>query len=274
MARSGIWTKSLASGLFAAAIAACAAHAQNAPSPATHPEEENSGQDPTRPVARVDLRLKYQDNPGGSETAVFTARADKPFLLGGDWKLNTRIDLPLINSNAATAANPGGDSEIGLGDILLQALFIAPPKGNTAFAFGSQLIIPTGSDDQFTTGKWQLVPTAAFIYQLPEISRGTFVGLLVRDAFSFAGDDDRAGINNFSVQPIFNWQLPERWFLTFSPEAKFNTKDDWSLFLPFDVTVGRKVNANTVMSLQADVAVVDDFPQYDWQVEFRVGLFF
>lgn len=245
--------------------------AQTAPSE----HEENSGQDPTRPVTRVDGRLKYQDQPGGVETEIATLRADRPFRFDNDWKLSTRIDVPLVRTNTATPfGNSDGGYETGLGDVLVQALLVSPARGRWAFAFGTQLIAPTGSDVQFTTGKWQLVPTVAAIYQLPAISRGTFAGLLVRDTFSFAGDADRQKINVVSIQPIFNWQLPDRWFVTFSPEAKFDTRNDWKMFLPFDVTVGRKINARTVVSLQADVPLVDDYRQYDWQAELRVGVFF
>lgn len=249
------------------------AHAQEV-SPEASAPEDNSGQDPTRPVTRVDVRVKDQEGATGSETGVLTLRADKPFTLRDGWKLATRLDLPLVETNTVTAENPTGKDQTGLGDILLQALFVSPQKGKAAFALGGQLIVPTGSDDQFTTGKWQFVPTAAAVYQLPEVSRGSFVALVVRDAFSFAGDDDRPGINNFGIQPIFNWQLPQRWFVTFAPEAKFNTKDDWKLFLPFDVTVGTKLGPATVMSLQGDVAIVDDYRQYDWQLELRLGFFF
>jgi hypothetical protein len=243
-------------------------------SPASAPEEENSGQDPTRPVTRFDIRLKYQSSPDGHESQLLTLRADKPFELKDGWKLSTRVDAPIVRSNAMTPQNVDADYNTGLGDMLLQALLITPPDGKFTFAFGTQVIVPTGSDDQFTTGKWRLVPSAAAIYQLPELSRGSFVGVVLRDDFSFAGDDGRAEINVVSLQPIFNWALPDRWFITASPEAKFNAEDGWTVFLPFDITVGKKINPTTVLSVQADVALIDDYEQYDWQVELRLGVFF
>lgn len=249
------------------------AHAQ-APAPDSASHEENTGQDPTRPVTRVDVRLKYQDNPGGFDAELLTLRADKPLMFDSGWKLSTRIDLPFVRNNVVSLDNLDGDHEAGLGDVLVQALFISPPHGKATFGFGTQLIMPTGTQDQFTTDKWQLAPSALAVYQLPEISRGSFVGVLVKDTFSFAGDDDRLNINVASIQPIFNWTLPDKWFLTFAPEAKFNTKDDWKLFLPFDVTIGKKISPTTVVSLQTDVALVDEFKQYDWQTEFRIGFFF
>jgi hypothetical protein len=239
-----------------------------------HPEAENSGQDPTRPVTRVDVRLKYQDNPSGSEAQFMTLRADKPYLIRGGWKLSTRVDLPLVRNNVITPGNVSGDYQGGLGDVLTQALFLSPPHGRTTFGFGTQLIMPTGTKTQFTTGKWQLAPSALAVVQLPKISRGSFVGILVKDTFSFAGKVNRPNINVVSMQPIFNWALPDRWFATFGPEAKFNGKDHWKPFVPLDVTIGKKINARTVMSLQADIALIDRYRQYDWQTEFRIGFFF
>ena len=110
--------------------------------------------------------------------------------------------------------------------------------------------------------------------QLPQISRGSFAGILLKDTFSFAGKDSRASTNVISIQPIFNWALPDRWFATFGPEAKFNARDHWKPFVPFDVTIGKKINARTVMSLQTDIALIDRYQQYDWQTEFRIGFFF
>lgn len=248
------------------------ADAQEAP-PAGQPAvaEENSGQDPTRPVTRFDLRLKYQDNVGETDTELLTLRVDKPFKLGGGWTLNARADVPFLRTDEIEMGALTGAHDAGLSDMLVQALLITPPQGKTAFAFGAQFHLPTGSGN-LGSGQWRAAPTVAAVYQLPEISRGSFVALVLRDEFTLAGDGP--GVNVLSVQPIFNWQLPEKWFLTFSPEAKLNTKDDWSLFLPFDVTVGKKLNPTTVASLQFDVRVIDDFPQYDWQVEARIGFFF
>jgi len=259
--------------LLAYTYAAAPALAQSVP-PDSVPHEENTGQDPTRPVTRVDVRFKYQDNPGGFDAQLLTLRADKPYMIGGGWKLSTRVDVPVVRNNNITPDNLDGNHQTGLGDVLVQALFLSPPQGRTTYGFGTQLIMPTGTKDQFTTGKWQLAPSALAVVQLPHISRGSFAGLLVKDTLSFAGDDKRSNINVVSVQPIFNWALPGKWFATFGPEAKFNTKDGWKLFLPFDVTIGKKINARTVVSLQTDIALIDRYQQYNWQTEFRIGFFF
>jgi hypothetical protein len=267
--------------LAALACSAGAAHAQTGPPPGdagprppTPPQEENTGQDITRPLTRVDLRLKLQDLGGGIDQQLLTLRADKPFLLGGGWQLGTRIDLPFIRNDAPGPDNPDGNHEVGLSDMLLQALLITPPQGRWTFAFGSQMLIPTATRQQFGTGKWQLAPMVAAVRQMPQISRGSFVGLVLRDQFSFAGSGSRANINQVKVQPLANFSLPNRWFITMSPEITFDTLNHWNAHVPFDFTIGRLVNRGIVASVTADVALIDDLPLYDWQVEFRIGFLF
>ena len=244
------------------------------PAPA---EEINTGQDPTRPLTRIDVRLKHIDLPGGFETQLLTLRADKPFVLDGGWQLSTRVDLPLILTDVPGPDNPDGGHEFGMADSLVQGLLITPPLDagkRWVVAFGTQLLFPTGSQDQMGTGKWQLAPTLAVRAGLPEISPGSFFALLVRDQFSFAGDDDRRDINDLVVQPVLNFQLPHTWFITLSPEMRFNLEDDGDAFIPFDVLVGTMIRPGVVGSVQLDVPIVDDYEQYDWQIEFRIGFFF
>lgn len=234
----------------------------------------NSGQDPTKPVSRFDVRAQYEDISAGVEAETLTLRLDKPFSLGSGWKLSSRIDVPLQVNDVPGVDNPAGKTDFGLSDVLIQALVIAPSHGNWTYAFGTQLLLPTGTQAQFTSGKWQAVPTVALVRQLPAVSPGSFAGLLVRDKFSFAGSRAHHDINVLSVEPLANFQLPQRWFITIGPEAQLDTLHDWKLFLPFDFTVGKKITKDVVVSLQTDIALIKTYEKYDWKTELRVGFFF
>ena len=85
-------------------LAANASHAAD--------EEVNNGQDPTKPLTRLDLRYQYQNLPPDDHdnAHIFTPRADKPFVLAPGWSLATRIDLPLFLTDAVSPDNPGGHS--------------------------------------------------------------------------------------------------------------------------------------------------------------------
>ena len=53
----------------------------------------NTGQDITRPLTRVDLRLSYQLTPNERNSTTFILRTDKPYVLGDGWTLALRGDL-------------------------------------------------------------------------------------------------------------------------------------------------------------------------------------
>ena len=67
-------------------------------------EEINNGQDPTKPLMRLDLRYQYQNLPPSSDdnAHIFTLRADKPFVLAPGWSLATRLDVPLFLTEAVS----------------------------------------------------------------------------------------------------------------------------------------------------------------------------
>jgi len=238
-------------------------------------KELNTGQDPTKPLKRFDLRFKYQNLPADCDAVVTTLRMDMPIPLGkSKWTLGTRFDVPVVSSDGPSLDNKDGDWRTGAGDSLIQALAITPPVGRWQFGFGSQFIFPTGSEDQMGSGKWQLAPTAAGIYALPGISKGSFAGLLVKNQFSVAGKDDRRDVNDLVIQPILNVNLPHRCFATFAPELRIDIEDVGDVFVPLDLTVGGMINPKTVLSIEGKVPLVDDYKQYEAEIEVRIGFFF
>lgn len=245
------------------------------PGRAQQQEEANNGQDPTRPLTRVDVRYKYQNLTGDREQHVLTLRADKPIVLAPTWQLALRADLPFVYNDVPSGDNSQGDWEAGVSDFLVQGLLIKALDQRSAVAAGAQLIFPTASQDQFGTGKYQIVPTLAYRLALPEITPGSFGALLVRYAVDYAGDDKRASIGELSIAPILNVNLPARWFVTLFPgdAIKYNTKTEkW--WVPFDVMVGRLLAPRTVGSVQVTVPIVKDYPLFDFSVEARLGFFF
>lgn len=239
-------------------------------------DQINTGQDVTDPVQRIDLRLNYSDLPGGFDSRTFILRYDRPVDLGDGWKLGLRFDAPFAYNNVPSADNFDGDYEYGYGDTLFQALLIRPLDARSAVGFGAQLIAPSGTQDQFSSGKWQVVPTLGYRYALPEISPGSFFVAAARYATDFAGDDHRDDISNLQFSPTLNIALPEQSFLTFYPstDIRYNfVSDSW--FVPLDVQIGKLWGGNIVTSLEAAVPLYKgDTPLYDFKIEARLGIFF
>lgn len=240
----------------------------------TAPEEEvNNGQDFTRPVRRFDLRYQYQRPDDGLESSIFTARMDWPIELSKEWKLSTRLDVPLVYGDVPSLDNPNGDYEFGMGSVLGQALLIHPLSKELALAGGAQVLLPTDSQDQFGSGSLRLLPSLAVRYAPEQFPQGWWMALLVRYDFDVWKHDDRESTSDLDIQPVFNVALPDRWFATFAPEFKYSfIEDDW--FIPFDVTVGKMITRDIIMSVEYKHELYNEYPQYDWTVEFRIGFFF
>ena len=240
-------------------------------------EDVAARRDPASARNRIDQRLKYRELADGLYSAIATSRLDTTFPITRGWLIALRFDMPLVLTDRPGPDNPAGDDEFGAGDFLSQLFFIAPsPDRAKRFRLGAgaQFIWPTASRDETGSGMYQVAPSVFGIYYTPEISGGSFVGLLLRDYVSYAGDKDRRDIHELSVQPVINVNLPRGWYLASFSDIRINWKDDAKVFLPLDLEVGKFVTREVVTSVQVDVPVVADYDLYKWQVEVRVGFYF
>ena len=241
--------------------------------PAPKDERLNTGQDFTRPLLRVELLDQYLDMAGDAWSNSFTLRIGVPFDLNKGWKVALRAELPYIWTDGETARNTDGGSLKGFGELFTEALFIAPPRGRCTYVLGTQFIFPNASEDEFGTGRYQLVPTAGFKYDLGSWMPGAWCALIARQAFDVAGYSGYSHINQTIIQPMLNIDLPESWFLTFAPECRYDWKEN-DAFIPFDMTVGRLVTEKMVVSFEYKSAINDEMLLYVNEFDLRVGYFF
>jgi hypothetical protein len=245
-------------------------------------EEVNTGQDITKPLTRVDLRLSYQLTPNERNSTTFILRTDKPYVLGEGWTLALRGDLPFVHNDIPSASNPNGGYGTGLGDALAQVLLIKTIDQRQAFGVGSQVIAPTASSDQFGNQSLRFVPTAGYRYSLPEISPGSFFVFAARYDFDAIDTNTRKAVSNFQFSPTLNIALPDKVFFTFYPstDIRYNVMAK-SWFVPLDMMIGKLWprtglwGKNVVTSLELAVPMYNgSAPLYKYKVEARVGVFF
>lgn len=240
-------------------------------------EEAAARRDPAAARTRVDQRFKYRELGDDRYSAVATSRLDTTLPLPDGWLTALRFDMPLALTDRSGPDNPDGDDVLGAGDFLSQFFVIAPSPGATRrfrLGAGAQFIWPTASRDETGSGKYQVAPSAFGIYYTPGLGKGSFVGLILRDFVSYAGDEDRRDIHELSVQPALNVNLPGGWYLSSFPDIRINWKDDAKVFVPLNLEVGKFVGRDVLTSVQVDVPVVNDYDLYEWQVELRVGFYF
>jgi hypothetical protein len=241
----------------------------------------NTGEDLTAPTNRFDLRMQFETLPDqkrkgevfdhlSSET--ITLRTDLLLFAKPD-QLALRFDLPLEWNNKPNKQNPDGSTEFGMGDFLAQAIYVRELDSRWAAGAGLRAILPTATGEAFGTGKWQLVPTVGVRASLPEISKGSYTGLIVRQFSSVGGQSSRKNISYFQFEPQLNIALPDQWFVNFSPDIKFNLlTDEW--FVPLDIMVGRKFGLHWIASIEYQYGLARDDASYNQSLEARVGYFF
>lgn len=239
-------------------------------------EKINNGQNIVKPITRIDLRMKYEsgvDKQNGY-AIIPTLRVDKVIELPCNWQISFRTDLPYWWYRCTKQSRDCCYNSQTWGDTLFQALAVTPAYGPWIFAFGSKFLFPSAGDNlEIGDGKYQILPTLAFGYDIDEWGEGSFWGLLVRHAFDVAGFASAPHINRTYIQPTINIMLPDNWFFTSSPELCY----DWMVpgwFIPFDMTIGKMVTKRIVVSLEYEVALMYQYKQYRQLTEFRVGFFF
>ena len=155
----------------------------------------------------------------------------------------------------------------------MQAAYVHQFDSRWGAAAGLQMILPTATSDAFGSGKLQLAPGVAVRMELPEISKGSYGGLIVRQFVSVAGDSERSNINVLELQPQLNLSLPDRWFINSSPKIRCNCyTGKW--FVPFDIMVGKKFGTHWIGSLEYQYGLVTGYQQYNQWLEARIGYFF
>jgi hypothetical protein len=265
----------------------------------TPAEEYNDGQDPTRPLWRVDLRYRYQKTTGDTEAHIGTFRIDMPVAIdkekgipGG--AIYTRLDIPVAYTNQMGTDNRNGDYSFDLTDSLMQNIYLPPfdwVKKHTPFdaiAVGVQWGFPTGGGDYVSREKFAFAPVFAWKWDLD--GPNTFIAPVWRYRVSFgdvANGEIRDDVSELTLQPYINistkdWDWPID-FITFweTQEIKINfedgaSKESGDVFIPFEVEVGKMLKPGVVGSVGVAVPIYksDDFDAYDWLIEFRVGFFF
>ena len=131
-----------------------------------------------------------------------------PVKLGKALLINRAI-VPILSNPGAT---PGQDRATGLGDITYEAFFVPPSSGGLLWGAGPILQLRTASNDQLGSGKWAAGPAFVVVTQPDPWT----VGVLLTQRWSFAGDDQRAKVNETEIQPVLSYRLNARHTLSYA----------------------------------------------------------
>jgi hypothetical protein len=216
--------------------------------------EKDLAQELTNPIAdlmTIPIQLNVDDNIGlndkGQKTTL-NIQPVIPFQVNEDLNLITRTIVPVVRQEDIVT---GQGSQSGLGDINVQ-LFFSPRKPTSSgviWGGGAVLLLPTATDSLIGAEKWGAGPAGVAL----KMNGPWTYGGLANHIWSFAGDDDRADINNTFLQPFAAYTWSNNWTVSLQSESTYNWKQqEWSI--PVNVSAAKLVFPGGLpVSLQAGV---------------------
>ena len=144
-----------------------------------------------------------------------------------NWNFINRPIIPIIDITGTVIGRPelpsgGGGDATGLGDISYTVAVEARKLKPVSVAAGLAAVFPTASEDTLGSGKWSAGPAIMVMTTQDAWS----MLLSARQIWSFAGDSQRAEVNNFAMEPIFTYRLSKQWYLITDPVILANWELD------------------------------------------------
>ena len=251
-------------------------------------EQQGSGGDDLRAAVQnpisslVSLPFKFTFDFGATngDATILNIQPVIPIIVG-DWNLVSRFIIPVIDSPGPVAGipeNPSpapGDGATGLGDINYSLYFSPVEYDKVIWGVGPSINLKTATDDQLGSGKWSGGVTGL---ALTQPGWGT-LGILGRQLWSFAGDDNRQDVNQFLLEPFANYNLSNGWFLITDMvmTANWEAASGQVWTVPIGGGAGRvfKIGEQMINSrLEAYYNVVNPDAAPDWSVSFTFQFLF
>jgi hypothetical protein len=210
-----------------------------APATASHGADDISEKlaDPIANMISVPFQFNYDANTGAGndgDRLTMNFQPVVPVPLGDDWLLITRTIVPVVYQD--DVVDDGGSSQFGLGDVQ-QSFFLSPRESgipHVKWGVGPVFLWPTATNDSLGTEKWGAGPAGLLLYQ----KNPWTVGVLANHIWSYAGDDDRADVNQTFLQPFSTYQLGQGWSVVAQLEATY-AWDESQWTIPFSTGVSK-----------------------------------
>jgi hypothetical protein len=237
-------------------------------------------QNPVGAMYSLPFKFTFDYGAANGEATFLNIQPVIPVTVG-DWNLINRVIVPLIDTPGLVTGTPEipnpvpGDGATGLGDINY-SVFVSPAEpGKVIWGVGPSIMMDTATDDQLGSGQWSAGPTAVVLIQ----PKPWTFGMLVRQIWSFAGDSDRASVNQLLLEPFINYNLDNGWYLITDMVLTANWRADssnrWTI--PLGGGVGKMFEIgsqkmNTKIEAYYNVEKPDGAP--DWSMSWTLQFLF
>ena len=195
----------------------------------------------------------------------------QPVLPFADGKIITRTIFPIVN--IPDFSQESGKYTSGLSDIVFTAFYT--PKSETMWGIGPVLEIPSGGEKRGTQ-KWSAGPSFLILKQPGD---WTF-GVLINNAWSFAGNKERDDVNHMFLNLFIVRQLGDGWYVNSAPIITADWKADkgqqWIVPIGAGggklVYLGGKLPLNLQTQLYYNVVRPDFGPEWQWRFQAQILL--
>lgn len=201
------------------------------------------------------------------------------FSLKSDWRLINLNLITLADAPGGVPGRPGNpnpdpadtDKVFGLSDIIHASFFTPPSTGKFIWGLGPMLGIPTATDTVLGSGKWAAGVAARLTFRSGAWNLGAIAG----NRWSFAGDEDRADVNQLMIRGAIRRQLPNNWYFVSAPiiTANWNASSGQKWLVPVGGGFGKVFEINSepwAWSIQAYANVIKPDGAPDWAARFAV----
>ena len=160
---------------------------------------------PVAALISVPVEYIVDEKIGGSRNGELTQYKFSPVLpfeLNDEWNIISRTIFAQVDLKNI----PGtGQSDSGFSDIAESIFFSpkAPTENGWIWGVGGTFLLDTASENTMGAGKWGLGPTAVALKQ----QGGWTFGALTHYLVDVAGDDNRADIEQFFLQPFASYTI-------------------------------------------------------------------
>lgn len=215
--------------------------------------------------------FNYNVGPHNGNQYVGNFQPVIPFSPTESWNVITRTIVPVIHQ---PWLGPDFGDTWGMGDIQFTA-FLSPDKPTHGIIWGVGPIVqmPSGTDNSTTAGKWAAGPSAVVV----RMDGHWVYGALVNYLSSFAGQEDRGAVSQWTIQPFVNYNLPDGWYLSTSPimTADMMTEASQRWTVPVGGGAGKIVHLGKVplnLQLQGFYNVAHPDAGPEWSVRFQLQI--
>ena len=197
-----------------------------APASAAAPATETDGAElakklnnPISDLFSVPFQFNWENGigPQNQTRYILNIQPVMPFKLDADVNMIVRIIAPIVSQPPID----GGVGASGVSDVLA-SFFLSPSKGSITWGIGPAVSVPSTSVPALGTEKWSAGPTGVVLKQ----QGGWTYGALVNQIWSFAGNPNRANVNQMFLQPFVAYTTQNLWTITGQSETTANWQVD------------------------------------------------